>query len=190
MKKLLLVSGLVLGLSACSAPQAPQLTIAPQPAMISTPTGQGKSLTLDSRDLRTAQFVAVVDNGRKNVQPIQSSSNVRIALEEALTRQLNAQGYRIAADSKGKLRMDLLDALVKVDHSVFSHSMDTNVQIQLVAETANKKFVKRYTGKATEEGATSASVEDMEIALNTLLEAVLNDIANDQQLSTFINENF
>lgn len=190
MKKLLLVSGLVLGLSACSTPREPQLTIAPQPAVAAVATGQGKAVTVDSRDLRTAQFVAVVDNGRKNVQPIQATSNVRIALEEALTRQLNSQGYKIVADSKGKLRMDLLDALVKVEHSVFSHSMDTNVQIQLVAETTDKKFVKRYTGKATSEGASSVSVEDMEIALNSLLEAVLQDIARDQQLTTFMNENF
>ncbi|WP_028023674.1 YajG family lipoprotein [Enterovibrio calviensis] len=190
MKKLLLVSGLVLGLSACSAPQEPQLTIAPQPVISSVPVAQNKALVIESRDLRTAQFVAVVDNGRKNVQPIQSTSNVRIVLEDALTRQLNSQGFRVVADSEGKLRIDVLDALVKVEHSVFSHDMTTNVQIQLVAENSENKFVKRYTGKSTSEGATSASVEDMEIALNSLLEAVLQDIARDAQLMTFMNENF
>ncbi|WP_407332418.1 YajG family lipoprotein [Enterovibrio sp. 27052020O] len=190
MKKLLLVSGLVIGLSACSAPQEPQLTIAPQPSLSSVPIVQNKSVAVESRDLRTAQFVAVVDNGRKNVQPIQATSNVRVVLEDALTRQLNSQGYRVVADGKGKLRLDLLDALVKVEHSVFSHTMTTNVQIQLVAETDENKFVKRYTGKSTSEGATSASVEDMEIALNSLLEAVLQDIAQDKQLTTFMNENF
>ncbi|EOD80809.1 lipoprotein [Grimontia sp. AD028] len=190
MKKLLLVSGLVLGLSACSSPREPQMTIAPQPSISSVPVAQSKPVTVESRDLRTAQFVAVVDNGRKNVQPIQATSNVRVVLEDALIRQLNSQGYKVVADSKGKLRMDLLDALVKVEHSVFSHTMNTNVQIQLVADNGQNKFVKRYTGKSTTEGSTSASVEDMEMALNSLLEAVLQDIARDQQLMTFMNENF
>ena len=109
MKKLLLVSGLILGLSACSSPREPQMTIAPQPAISSVPVAQSKPVTVESRDLRTAQFVAVVDNGRKNVQPIQATSNVRVVLEDALIRQLNSQGYKVVADSKGKLRMDLLD---------------------------------------------------------------------------------
>ncbi|MEZ8027016.1 hypothetical protein A1OW_02405 [Enterovibrio norvegicus] len=190
MKKILLISGLILGLSACSTPKEPQLTVAPQPTISSVPVVQGKTVMVESRDLRTAQFVAVVDNGRKNVQPIHATSNVRIVLEDALTRQFNSQGYRVATDSKGKVRLDVLDALVKVEHSVFSHTMQTNVQIQLVAETSDNKFVKRYTGKSTMEGATSASVEDMEIALNTLLEAVLQDISRDKQLATFMNENF
>ncbi|PKF51812.1 YajG family lipoprotein [Enterovibrio nigricans] len=190
MKKLLLITGLVLGLSACSTPREPQLTIAPNPTISNVPIAQGKSLSVESRDLRTAQFVAVVDNGRKNVQPIQATSNVRVVLENALSRQLSSQGYKVGTDSPNKVRLDLLDALVKVEHSMLSHNMVTNVQIQLVAETDNTKFVKRYSGKATSEGASSVSVEEMEVALNSLLEAVLQDIAQDKQLNTFMNENF
>ncbi|WP_150137622.1 YajG family lipoprotein [Candidatus Enterovibrio escicola] len=190
MKIILLVSGLVFGLNACSTPPVYPITIAPQPTISSAPVAQNKSVMVDSRDLRTAQFVAFVDNGRENVQPIHATSNILDVLEDVLIRQLNSQGFYVNTDGIGKLRLDLLDALVKVKNSVFSHEMTTNVQIQLVAETKNNKLVKRYTGRSTIEGTMNASVEDIGVALNSLLEVVLKDIARDEQMITFLNENF
>ncbi len=68
MKKLF-VAATVLALTACSAPSEPQLTIAPTPVIAAQASAHGKALSLESRDLRTAQFIAVVDSGRQNVQP-------------------------------------------------------------------------------------------------------------------------
>ncbi|MFD2179434.1 YajG family lipoprotein [Veronia pacifica] len=191
MKKLFSAIGLTFLLSACSAPQAPQLNITPQPAKVAASTqNSGKTVDLSSRDLRTAQYVAVVDNGRRSVDPIHAKANLRVALENALGQQLSAQGFTLSSASEGKLRMDLLEALVKVKHNVFNHEMDSQVQIQLVAESAKGKFVKRYRGQSKIEDAGSASPEDMETALNSLLEAVLNDIANDKQLTLYMDQNF
>lgn len=191
MKRIFSAIGLTLILSACSAPQAPQLNIAPKPAQVSaSPDNSGKAIDLTSRDLRTAQYVAVVDNGRRSVDPIHATANLRVALEDALRQQLNAQGFKVSSGTEGKLRMDLLEALVKVKHNVFNHEMDSQVQIQLVAETDKGKFVKRYRGQSKIEDAGSASNADMELALNTLLEAVLKDIANDKQLTTYMDQNF
>lgn len=144
---------------------------------------------LESRDLRTAQFVAVVDNGRKDVQPIHATSNLRLLLEDALSLQLKSQGYRIVDKSNQTLRLDLLDALVKVKHSMLSHTITANVQIQLVGQSNNEKFVKRYTGKSTSQGPMSASNSDMALALNSLLEELLKEMANDKQLTQFMTEN-
>lgn len=178
-----------MGITACSAPREAQLTIAPQPSMSSVPVTNNIPLNLESRDLRTAQFVAVVDSGRKDVQPIHSTSNLRLVLEDVLSRQLNSQGYTIVKDSDQTLRIDLLDALVKVKHSMFTHAMEANVQIQLVAKNSKDKFVKRYIGKSTKEGPLSASPEDMEIELNNLLNALLQEMANDKQLNLFMTGN-
>ena len=107
MKKLL-VAASVLALTACSTPSEPQLSINPEPVIAAQPLIQGKSMNLDSRDLRTAQFIAVVDSGRENVQPLHTTENLRTTLEDALSRQLQAQGYTIAKDSNGTLRLDIL----------------------------------------------------------------------------------
>lgn len=189
MKKLIIATAMIMALSACSAKTQTQLTIAPKPNIAPIPAVKNIPLVLGSRDLRTAQFVAVVDNGREEVLPVHATSNLRLSLEDALSRQLNSQGFQIVSGSSSKLRLDLLDALVKVKHSMFSHTMTTSVQIQLVAQNNGDSFVKRYTGFATQEGSMSASPEDMEKELNSLLEAVLQDMANDKQLIKFMSEN-
>ncbi|PSW19622.1 hypothetical protein C9I98_11980 [Photobacterium sanctipauli] len=188
MKKLLLAAS-VLALTACSAPSEPQLTISPEPVIAAQPVANGQPVSIDSRDLRTAQFVAVVDSGRQNVQPIHATQNLRVTLEDALTRQLSAQGYRVTEDSEGTLRLDILEAMVNVKHSVMSHDLNSKLQLQLVVETPKGKFVKRYSGKSERSGAMSASVEDMELAMNNLITAVLKDIYADPELNTYMQEN-
>lgn len=187
MKKLL-IAATVMALTACSAPSEPQLTLNPTPVIAQQPATAGKALSLESRDLRTAQFVAVVDSGRQNVQPLHATQNLRITLEEALSRQLNAQGYKITQDSQGNMRLDILEAMVNVKHSVMSHELSSKLQLQLVVETPTGKFVKRYAGKSERNGAMSASVEDMELALNNLMTAVLKDIYADPELNSYLQE--
>lgn len=188
MKKLF-IAATVLALTACSAPSEPQLTIAPTPVIAKQPTASGQALSLESRDLRTAQFIAVVDSGRQNVQPLHATQNLRITLEEALSRQLRAQGYTLTQDSKGTLRLDILEAMVNIKHSVMSHELNSKLQLQLVVESPAGKFVKRYSGKSERSGTMSASVEDMEQAMNNLITAVLKDIYADPELNTYMQEN-
>ncbi|ELR65199.1 Putative lipoprotein YajG precursor [Photobacterium marinum] len=188
MKKLLIAAS-VLALTACSAPSEPQLTINPQPVISAQPTAKGQALSIESRDLRTAQFIAVVDSGRQNVQPLHATQNLRVTLEEALSRQLRSQGYTLTESSQGTLRLDILEAIVNVKHSVMSHEMTTKLQLQLVVESPKGKFVKRYSGKSARNGAMSASVEDMEEAMNNLISAVLKDIYADPDLNTYMQEN-
>lgn len=188
MKKLL-VAASVLALTACSAPSEPQLTITPEPVISSQPTAHGQSLSLDSRDLRTAQFIAVVDSGRQNVQPLHATQNLRVTLEDALSRQLSAQGYKITENSKGTVRLDILEAMVNVQHSLMSHELISKLQLQLVVESPTGKFVKRYSGKSDRTGAMSASVDDMQQAMNNLITAVLKDIYADPDLNAYMQEN-
>ncbi|MGF1680496.1 YajG family lipoprotein [Photobacterium minamisatsumaniensis] len=188
MKKLL-VAASVLALTACSAPSEPQLTIAPEPVIAAQPIANGQAISIDSRDLRTAQFIAVVDSGRQSVQPLHATQNLRVTLEEALSRQLSAQGYNVTEKSNGTLRLDILEAMVNVKHSVMSHDLSSKIQLQLVVESPKGKFVKRYSGKSERNGAMSASVKDMELAMNNLMTAVLKDIYADPELNAYMQEN-
>lgn len=189
MKKLLLTTALIMGLAGCSSAPEPQLTIAPKTTLATVPLVQNKALILESRDLRTAQFVAIIDNGGSDVQPIHANANIREVLQAAIADQLISQGYNLLGQSEGTFRVDLIDALVNVDQSSFSSVLNANVAMQLEVSVPGKKFTKRYTGKSTTESGSSASPEDMELALNSLLETVLGDMANDKQLSSFLQEN-
>ena len=190
MKKLLLTSALIMGLVGCSStPVQQQLVIAPKPTLATIPFVQNTPLALESRDLRTAQFVAIIDNGDSDVQPIHATANIRDVIQTAIADQLVSQGFNLLGQGQGTIRVDLIDALVTADRSSLSHELKTNVAMQLEVTTPGKKFTKRYNGKSITEGGSTPTTEEMELALNGLLETVLHDMANDKQLNSFMKEN-
>ncbi|MGR6860976.1 YajG family lipoprotein [uncultured Aliivibrio sp.] len=177
-------------LAACSAPSDPQLDIQPVASSSAHQIVDGVKLTLDSSDLRTAQYVAVIDNGRQNVQPIHAKQNLRVTLEDALATQLTTQGFIITVDSDNTLRLDIIEALVSAQHSLMSNEITTQVKLQITAETPQGKFVKTYNGVSKKTGSMSADNQDIEQVLNDLLNAVLDKIAVDEELQTYIKGNF
>ncbi|MEI8595003.1 YajG family lipoprotein [Photobacterium sp. SP02] len=179
----------LLALTACTAPTDSQLSIQPSPSLAKQPDLEGQSLTLESRDLRTAQFVAVVDNGDQNVHPLHAKENLRLTLQDALSRQLSSQGVQIGHESQNTMRLDILEAIVNVKQSAFSHTLNSKLQLQLVLTTPNGKFIKRYAGKSSREGAMTASTESMEVAMTGLMDAVLRDIQSDTELNSYMEEN-
>ncbi|MDD9197323.1 YajG family lipoprotein [Aliivibrio sp. S3MY1] len=177
-------------LAACSTPSEPQLDIQLVASSNAHQIVNGTKLTLDSSDLRTAQYVAVIDNGRQNVQPIHAKQNLRVTLEDALSAQLEEQGFIITVDSDNTLRLDIIEALVSVQHSLMSNEMKTQVKLQITAETPQGKFVKTYNGVSEKTGSMSADNQAIEGVLNDLLNAVLDKIAVDEELQTYIKGNF
>ncbi|OCH15829.1 MULTISPECIES: YajG family lipoprotein [unclassified Aliivibrio] len=177
-------------LAACSAPSDPQLDIRPVASTNAHQIVDGIKLTLDSSDLRTAQYVAVIDNGRQNVQPIHAKQNLRVTLEDALATQLKTQGFVITVDSDNTLRLDVIEALASVQHSLMSNEIKTQVKLQITAETPKGKFVKTYSGVSDKTGSMSVDNQDVETVLNDLLNAVLDKIAVDEELQTYIKGNF
>ncbi|MDD9157089.1 YajG family lipoprotein [Aliivibrio sp. S4TY2] len=187
-KAIIAISALFL--AACSAPSEPQLDIKPVASSNAHQIVENVKLTLDSSDLRTAQYVAVIDNGRQNVQPIHAKQNLRVTLEDALSTQLKNQGFIVTVDSDNTLRLDIIEALVSVQHSLLSNEMKTQVKLQITAETPRGKFVKTYNGVSEKAGSMSADNQDIEQVLNDLLNAVLDKIAVDEELQTYIKGNF
>ncbi|NLS13123.1 hypothetical protein HGP28_09500 [Vibrio sp. SM6] len=189
MKKWLFTASLVL-LTACSAPQPPQLNFAPQAFLSTNPIADGKSFTLTSKDVRTAQYVALVDSGRANVIPLHAQQNLRITLENQLAKQLASQGFHTSMTSNNSVTMVLQDALVNVKHSVMENEMDALVVLAVTAETPKGKLVKTYTGTAKRTGVLSASDQDIEMVLNDVTNLVLADIAADKELQNYMRERF
>jgi uncharacterized lipoprotein len=68
--------------------------------------------------------------------------------------------------------------------------MDGKVIIEITAETPQGKLVKTYTGTAKRTGALSASNEDIEGVLNDVVNLVLQEVANDRELQTYMQERF
>ena len=189
MKKLLLAASVTL-LAACSAPQPPQLNITPEATLSGNPIVQGKTFALSSQDVRTAQYVALIDSGRSNVVPMHAKQNLRILVENLLAQQFSSQGFHADINSNNTIVVEIQDALVNVKHSVMENEMDARVIIEITAETPQGKLVKTYTGKALRSGLLSASDNDLEMVLNDVINLVLTDIANDAELQNYMKERF
>ncbi|ATD26548.1 hypothetical protein RUK22_003578 [Vibrio cholerae] len=189
MKKLVLAASIAL-LTACSAPQQSQINVNPQAALSQNAIVNNSSFSLVSKDVRSAQYVALVDSGRNNIEPIHPRQNVRITLENALAEQFGSQGFRLSVNSENTITLEIQELLVSVKHSIMENQMDGSVVLEITAETPKGKLVKSYTGTAKRTGVLSASNDEIETVLNDVINTVLKEIANDAELQNYMQERF
>ncbi len=189
MKKLVLAASVAL-LAACSAPQQSQLNLTPDSTLSTNPIVQGKTYSLTSKDTRASQYVALLHNGRSNIQPIHAKQNLRITLEGALKQQFLSQGFHSDLHSNNVVELEVQQALVNVKQTVMEHQMDAKVVVGVTAETPQGKLVKTYTGNAQRIDAFGASHADIEQTLNDVINLTLKEIANDPELRTYMQERF
>ncbi|MDV7104749.1 YajG family lipoprotein [Vibrio sp. TH_r3] len=190
MKKLFFTASILL-LAACSStPKEPQINFEPHTTTSQNRIVDNLMYSLDSKDVRSAQYVALVDSGRNNIQPIHAKQNVRITLENALLEQLSSQGYRNTINSDNSVKLEIQHLLVNVKHSVTSYEMDANIRLEISAETPTGKLVKTFNGSATKTGTFSASDAQIEQIANDVTNLVLNEIANDNELKNYMKEHF
>ncbi|EGR5061521.1 hypothetical protein C1E47_05600 [Vibrio cholerae] len=189
MKKLVLAASIAL-LTACSAPQQSQINVNPQAALSQNTIVNNSSFSLASKDVRSAQYVALVDSGRNNIEPIHPRQNVRITLENALAEQFGAQGFRLSVNSENTITLEIQELLVSVKHSMMENQMDGSVVLEITAETPRGKLVKSYVGTAKRTGVLSASNDEIETVLNDVINKVLKEIANDAELQNYMQERF
>ncbi|EMW1605937.1 hypothetical protein AAEO70_001560 [Vibrio cholerae] len=189
MKKLVLAASIAL-LTACSAPQQSQINVNPQAALSQNAIVNNSSFSLVSKDVRSAQYVALVDSGRNNIEPIHPRQNVRITLEKALAEQFGSQGFRLSVNSENTITLEIQELLVSVKHSIMENQMDGSVVLEITAETPRGKLVKSYTGTAKRTGVLSASNDEIETVLNDVINTVLKEIANDAELQNYMQERF
>ncbi len=190
MRKLIVAASIVL-LAACASPQKEeQISINPQPTLSNQKMVDNVTFTLSSKDLRTAQYVALVKSGRKSTQPIHAKQNMRISLENAIVQQFESQGFRASVNSENSVVLEIQEALVTVEHTIMENQMDGKVTLEITAETPEGKLVKTFNGTATRTGALSASNDDIAMVLNDVIDLVLKEIANDQELQTYMKERF
>lgn len=188
-EKLVLAASIAL-LTACSAPQQSQINVNPQAALSQNAIVNNSSFSLVSKDVRSAQYVALVDSGRNNIEPIHPRQNVRITLENALAEQFGSQGFRLSVNSENTITLEIQELLVSVKHSIMENQMDGSVVLEITAETPRGKLVKSYTGTAKRTGVLSASNDEIETVLNDVINTVLKEIANDAELQNYMQERF
>lgn len=190
MRKLLIAATAALALGGCASPTSDQLNFSPAADSNNITLNQPKSVAITTKDIRTAQYLALVKKNEDKALPIHAKENVRIAFGNALQQVLETQGFAIKNDSSNQLKLEVQEALVRVTSSTFSNQMQAKVTLTVTAETPSGKFVKTYSGSAKAENSMGASNEQIEHVINHVSKIVLNEIANDVELVDYMEENF
>ncbi len=174
-----------------SSPQQGELVnLAPTSTLSSQKVADGLAFTLASQDVRTAQYIAVVNTGQEQVLPLHAKQNVRKTFETALYQQMFSQGFKMTVNSNNTLTLRILDAVATVKQEPMEYAINAKVALQITAETPTGKFVKNYNGNSNRTGSFNATTTEIDEVLNTVSSRVLEEIAKDKELLTYMKGNF
>ncbi len=189
MKKLSMMLALAV-LAGCSNTQPQQVNYQPTaPAVEQTANAEGVTFTLNSQDLRTAQYVGLyrVDDDRS--MPIHPRQNVRIAIDSELSTLFENLGYTLTPNGENEVKVEVLELLANVTPGSFSSETSAKMVIQLTAESPKGKFVKTYRGSARIE-RNKADEDTVAAVLNRVTNVVLETISTDTELQSYLETNF
>lgn len=148
---------------------------------------ENRGFMITGKDLRPNPHLAITQDGK---QTYSSALAPAYLLQNSLAEQFSAQGFSIAAAHNNVVNIDVLEGLAKIDQNVFSHKINTKVTIKVTALNQHGTFSKTYSGNAEDKGVSLASKQKVNLVLNRLFSAVLQDVSEDPELYSYINENF
>ncbi|MEQ9887037.1 lipoprotein [Pectobacterium zantedeschiae] len=189
LKKLFFPLLAVILLAGCAA-KSNTLNISPKISVPSQdPTLMGVTISINGADQRADQALAKV-NRDGQLLTLTPSRDLRFLLQEALEKQMTARGYMIGTGGPVALQIVVNHLYADVSEGNLRYNITTKADISIISQAANgNKQVKNYRSTYNVQGAFTANNENITNAVNTVLGDVINDMAQDTTVSTFIKEN-
>ncbi len=189
LKKLFFPVLAVLMLAGC-ANQSNTLDVSPKinvPAQ--DPTLMGITVSINGADQRADQALAKVNRDGQLIV-LTPSRDLRFLLQEALEKQMSARGYMIGTGGPVALQIVVNQLYADVAEGNLRHNITARADISIISQAANgNKQVKNYRSTYNIQGALTATNEKITNAVNTVLGDVINDMAQDTTVSSFIKAN-
>lgn len=189
LKKLFFPVLAVLMLAGC-ANQSNTLDVSPKITLPSQdPTLMGITISINGADQRADQALAKV-NREGQLLVLTPSRDLRFLLQEALEKQMAARGYMIGTGGPVALQIVVNQLYADVSEGNLRHNITARADISIISQAANgNKQVKNYRSTYNVQGALTATNEKITSAVNTVLGDVINDMAQDTTVSSFIKTN-
>ncbi|BES83928.1 hypothetical protein PEC302107_16840 [Pectobacterium araliae] len=189
LKKLFFPLLTVILLAGCAA-KSNTLNITPKIGLPSQdPTLMGVTISINGADQRADQALAKV-NRDGQLLTLTPSRDLRFLLQEALEKQMTARGYMIGTGGPVALQIVVNHLYADVSEGNLRYNITTKADISIISQAANgNKQVKNYRSTYNVQGAFTASNEKITDAVNTVLGDVINDMAQDTSVSSFVKEN-
>ncbi|AIA70105.1 putative lipoprotein [Pectobacterium atrosepticum SCRI1043] len=189
LKKLFFPLLAIILLAGCAA-KSNTLNISPKigvPAQ--DPTLMGVTISINGADQRADQALAKVNRDGQLIT-LTPSRDLRFLLQEALEKQMTARGYMIGTGGPVALQIVVNHLYADVSEGNLRYSITTKADISIISQAANgNKQMKNYRSTYSVQGAFTANNENITNAVNTVLGDVINDMAQDTSVSSFIKEN-
>ncbi|KAA9000071.1 hypothetical protein FJU30_12370 [Affinibrenneria salicis] len=189
LKKLFFPLFAVLILAGC-ATKSNTLDVTPRITLPSQdPSLMGITISINGADQRTDQALAKV-NREGQLVTLTPSRDLRFLLQEALEKQMSARGYMIGTGGPVDLQIIVNNLYADVAEGNLRYNITTKADISIISTAGNgNKQVKNYRSTYNVQGAFTASNEKITNAVNTVLGDVINDMAQDTSVTTFIKQN-
>ncbi|GKX46422.1 lipoprotein [Pectobacterium carotovorum] len=189
LKKLFFPLLAVILLAGCAA-KSNTLNITPKISVPSQdPTLMGVTISINGADQRADQALAKVSRDGQLIT-LTPSRDLRFLLQEALEKQMTARGYMIGTGGPVALQIVVNHLYADVSEGNLRYNITTKADISIISQAANgNKQVKNYRSTYNVQGAFTASNDKITDAVNTVLGDVINDMAQDTSVSSFIKEN-
>ncbi|ACX89009.1 hypothetical protein F6Q07_14875 [Pectobacterium parmentieri] len=189
LKKLFFPLLAVILLAGCAA-KSNTLNITPKISLPSQdPTLMGVTISINGADQRADQALAKV-NRDGQLLTLTPSRDLRFLLQEALEKQMTTRGYMIGTGGPVALQIVVNHLYADVSEGNLRYNITTKADISIISQAANgNKQVKNYRSTYNVQGAFTANNQNITNAVNTVLSDVINDMAQDTTVSTFIKEN-
>ncbi|GLW36713.1 hypothetical protein BSK71_03120 [Pectobacterium actinidiae] len=189
LKKLFFPLLAVILLAGCAA-KSNTLNISPKISVPSQdPTLMGVTISINGADQRADQALAKVNRDGQLIT-LTPSRDLRFLLQEALEKQMTARGYMIGTGGPVALQIVVNHLYADVSEGNLRYNITTKADISIISQAANgNKQVKNYRSTYNVQGAFTANNENITNAVNTVLGDVINDMAQDTTVSSFIKEN-
>ncbi|MBA0167537.1 MULTISPECIES: lipoprotein [Pectobacterium] len=189
LKKLFFPLLAVILLAGCAA-KSNTLNITPKISLPSQdPTLMGVTISINGADQRADQALAKVNRDGQLIT-LTPSRDLRFLLQEALEKQMTARGYMIGTGGPVALQIVVNHLYADVSEGNLRYNITTKADISIISQAANgNKQVKNYRSTYNVQGAFTASNDKITDAVNTVLGDVINDMAQDTSVSSFIKQN-
>jgi uncharacterized lipoprotein len=188
LKKTLIISTLFTLMSCASVPTdiniAQELNLKVGTYTFTNPT----EWQISSQDLRIARHLVQIVDGNKAAKLINEHQSLRLLIENNLSQAWMSNDLKINNISDYTIDIKLLKALATVTEAAVSYEVRSEMMIKVQLEHQGKKFVKLFSSNSQWEAPFSASIPRMTSELNTQLVELLNQIVQDQELNTKLQQ--
>ena len=147
-----------------------------------------KAWQIDSQDLRVARHLIEIVDGNNVAQLINEQHSLRLLIESNLTRAWVSNQLNTSQASDYKVNIKLIKALATVTEATFSYEVESQMIIKIELSQQGNTFVKLFRSNKQWEAAFSTNAGDINKELNMQLSQLLNQILEDQDINTKLQQ--